>query len=837
MEMTSSLISITKGGTFYVLSTDAAQVKLYFLTDEIIRIRASFDGQFNEESYVLMTTAWEDRLDPLFKGERTRIEPVNPQVSESEEEIVFSTAALRLSVKRDPFELKLTDTEGVVLYETTGLTAFTKDPNNRRTAYACVKEDDVFYGFGEKTGPLDKNKRSIKERATDCLKYDPQLAETLYKHIPFYIRLDRDSKKAVGVFCHNFYESEFNMGADRSNYWPRYSFFRTDGGDLDLFLIGGGSIARVIDNYTLLTGRPALLPKRALGYQGSSMYYSELPADCDEALIRFVDTVRAEGIPIDGVHLSSGYTVKGDKRYVFTWNDKKFDDPKGYFKFMNELGAENVPNVKPGILADHPMINLFDEKDVFVKDSKEPSKAAACRWWGGEGRYFDFTNPKARELWKGLLKENLIELGTNSIWNDNCEYDGLLDKDARVDFDGATGTIAEFKPIMANLMSKLSNEAVEENNPNARPYSVCRAGTAGIQKYAQTWAGDNYSSWEVLKSNVATILGMGLSGQPNEGADIGGFAGPAPGKELFIRWVQQGVFQPRFSIHSASDDNTVTEPWMYPEATDLIRGLILFRYRFLPYLYSAEYEASRTGAPIMRPLVYEFQDDENVYNNGEEYLFGRDILVANVLEEGQTLKKVYLPQGTKWYALTDDLREYEGGQTIEIPVDIKSVPLFLRQGGIIPVADNQIMNMASDKVTQVHLYLAPGVDSSFTMYDDDGCSNNYRKGVFKKTHISMHGEAQVDVDFRYEGSYENTVTGMVAEMIGKEKSPLQVEIFSADGKYDVVLDHYFNRNLFDEAECGWYYCLSTRSVLIKYPVPQIDYTVRVCFDTLDLVKM
>ncbi len=837
MEFTERLSQIERTGNFYILHAGEARIKLFFLTDEIIRIRAAFDGDFAEESYVLMTTAWEDRLDPLFEGERTRVEPVSPKVTESEEEVVFATGELTLRVKRDPLEFELVDRDGDVLFWTKGLNAFTKDANNRRSAYFGMKEEDSFYGFGEKTGPLDKNKTFIRERATDCMGYDPQRADTLYKHIPFYIRLDHDNGKAVGVFFHNFYEAEFNLGCEKSNYRPRYGYYRTDGGDLDLFLIGGSRIPRIIDNYTMLTGRPCLLPKRALGYQGSSMYYSELPADCDEELIRFVDTVRAEGIPIDGFHLSSGYTERDGKRYVFTWNEKKFDDPKAYFEFMNEMGAENVPNVKPAVLSDHPMMDVFNKEGVFVRDSKDSSKPCTASWWGGEGYYFDFTNPGARSLWKKLLKENLISLGVNSIWNDNCEYDGIADLDAVADFDGRGGTIGQLKPVMANLMCMLSNEAVRENDTKARPYSVCRAGAAGIQKYAQTWCGDNYTSWETLKGNVATILGMGLSGQPNEGADIGGFAGPAPGKELFIRWVQQGVFQPRFSIHSASSDNTVTEPWMYPEATDLIRGLILFRYRFLPYLYSAEYEASCTGAPIMRPLIFEFQNDDKIYNESEEFMFGRDILVANILEEGQTVKKVYLPKGQKWYALTDDLREYEGGQTVEIPVDIRSVPIFLRQGGIVPVADNQIMSMASDKVTSLHLYLAPGADSSFTLYDDDGCTDDYKEGVFKKTHITMTGDSTVQVDFRYEGNYENTITGMLIEMITKEQGPVQVEAVSSDGKETALLKQFFNRTLFDEAAAGWYYCLSTRSVLIKYPVPQKDYSVRVYLERRDLVGM
>ncbi len=820
----------------FIISTNCADIKLYFLTDEIIRVRASFDRAFPEESYVLMTTAWEDRLDSLFEGERTRISAIRPEVTEQNGQLFFKTKELSLAINRDPFEFTLTDSEGTTLYSTCGLSAFTKDSNQRLTSYTRIKEDDAFYGFGENTGSFDKNKSYVRERATDCMGYDPQKADTLYKHIPFYIRLDRSTHKAVGVFYHNFYESEFNMGAEKSNYWPRYTTFRTDGGDIDMFLIGGNKISKVVDNYTLLTGRPALLPKRALGYQGSSMYYSELEKDCDDELLKFVETVHKEGFPIDGFHLSSGYTSLSGKRYVFCWNKDRFKDPRAFFKGMADWGAKVVPNVKPGVLLTHPLIDEFEEKNVFVADSIDPSQKAIGKWWGGEGVYFDYTKEEARCLWKEYLKKSLIENGTYSIWNDNCEYDGLLDKDAVVSFDGKGGTIGALKPIMANLMCKLSGEAITESDSSKRPYSVCRAGASGIQKYAQTWCGDNYTSWKTLKNNVTTILGMGLSGQPNEGADIGGFAGPAPSEELFVRWVQNGIFQPRFSIHSASTDNTVTEPWMYPDSKDIVREMMLMRYRFIPYLYSLEYKASVSGSPIMRPLVYEFQEDENVYEDGYEFMFGRDILVANVLEEGQEIKDIYLPKGCKWYDAEDEFREYEGGQLIQKFVSLDSVPMFVREGAIIPMAGDQPMNLEKDPVRSLRLILAPGQDSEFLLYDDDGTSNDYKSGVFHKTHISKHGNDVVDVDFAFEGNYEDRIDNICVEMIKKEKAPLKVCLVSGDGK-ELVLEHFFNRDLLEQAQTGWYYNMSGRFVVVRYETPRKDYTLRVSFEEFDVVGM
>ena len=814
----------------FLFHTNCADIKVCFVTDEIVRVRVAFDRELAEESYILSTTAWEDRLDGLFAAERTRVQPVTPDVTVTDAAITFETAAVRLVAERDPLCFKLYDKEGTLLHSDLAGAPYILDSNRRVTHYSAMAEEDCFYGFGEKTGLLNKNKRFLRERATDAMGYDAEKMDTLYKHIPFYIQLSRATRKAVGVFYNNFYESVFNMGCEKSNYWSRYSYWQADGGDIDLFLIAGGSIRRVVDNYTLLTGRPALLPKRALGYQGSSMYYPELEKDSDDAVLNFIDTIKEEGFPIDGFHLSSGYASQNGKRCFFTWNTDRFKDPRAYFAAMNEKGAQNVPNVKPGILLCHPRFDEFNARNVFVRDAEQDTYAVG-KWWGGDGAFWDYTSPDGRRAWKKFLTEAIIDVGTDSIWDDNCEYDSLQDKDARCCFDGKGGTIAQLKPIMSTLMCKMSAEAVVDHNPKARPYIVCRSGSAGIQKYAQTWCGDNYTSWKTLRYNIPIITGMGLSGQPNEGADIGGFYGPAPEEELFVRWVQNGIFQARFSIHSASNDNTVTEPWMYRGSAGLIRDAILLRYRFTPYLYSAEYEASQTGAPIMRPLVYEFQDDPAVYDESFEFMFGRDILVANVLEPGAKTWKVYLPAGSKWYDWGNNYACYEGGQTIEIPVEISTIPLFLREGAIVPKAANQLMSMANDHMTSLHLTLVPGADSTYTLYDDDGVTNDFKDGVCRKTRITMTGSSVVKVAFAAEGSYTDFVEDVTVEMVRKDRSPFWVAL---DGR---KLEHYLNRRKFDAAAEGWYYSQTKRAVLVKYANPRKDATLTVSFEDFDLIGM
>ncbi len=830
MKIVSRVTETEEKNGMFLIHTNCADIGVWFLTDEIVRLRASFGGKMEEESYVLSATAWEDRLDFLFEEERVRFSTIRARISEDEKCLCISTDAIRLEIDKKPICIRLYDRDGSELYSSLEGNPYTLDSNNRITHYSRMAEEDCFYGFGEKTGNLNKNKEFLRERATDAMGYDPVKMDTLYKHIPFYIHLHRDTQKAVGLFYHNFYESVFNMGKEKSNYWPRYTYWQADGGDADLFLIGGNTIKRILDNYTFLTGRPALLPKRALGYQGSSMYYAELEKDSDDAVLEFVDTVREEGIPIDGFHLSSGYTSQQNLRCVFTWNQQRFKDPEAFAAAMNGKGAQIVPNVKPGVLLLHPRFKEFEQKRVFVKDSEKDTYGVG-KWWGGDGAFWDFTKDSARREWKNCLIENVISTGTDSVWNDNCEYDSLLDKDCRVDFDGKGGTLAQLKPLMSTLMCKIGAEAVREHNDWARPYIVCRSGSAGIQKYAQTWCGDNYTSWESLKYNVPIITGMGLSGQPNEGADIGGFAGPAPDGELFLRWVQNGIFQPRFSIHSASNDNTVTEPWMFREYADYIKDAILLRYRMTPYLYSAEYEASRTGAPIMRALVYEFQNDPNVWNESFDFMFGRDILVANVLEKGAKTRKVYLPKGCKWYDANDNYACYEGGQTIEVDAAPGIIPMFLRQGAIVPVAENRIMSMEKDPVTALGLTLVPGEDREFLLYDDDGVSNDFKKGDYRKTRICMTGDRVVKIHFRSEGNYRDWVEKVYLEMIYKDRSPFFVLLG------DEKLEHFLNRRKYDAAEKGWYYSQTNRSVQIKYPNPRKETTLTVSFEDFDLIGM
>lgn len=833
MKITNRVESIKQENTYIGIKTNCVDVRIYFLTDYIIRIRAGFDGDFEEASYSLMMTGWKDRLDALWGEKRTHVTPVIPSMEENDTKIVLKGAKLEVVIEKNPFVIRIFDKEGTILHADVPELAYQEDSNRRRIHTSELFEGDHFYGFGEKSGKFNKAEKYMSMSPGDALGYNPKETDSLYKHIPFYVKLNDKTHKAVGYFYHNTYECDFNMGRRVSNYWGRHTSYRVDGGDIDLFFIHGPKVLDVVKRYTDLTGKSAMMPKHALGYLGSSMYYAELPKDSDDAILEFIDTAREEDIPISGFQLSSGYTaqktVEGSKRCVFTWNDHRFKDPKNFFAQMRQKGIVVSPNVKPGILLVHPDIDKFIDADILVKNSESDGPCVGT-WWGGKGVFADFTNPKTREFWKAQLKEHVLDYGTDSVWNDNCEYDSIVDKDAGCDFDGKTGTIGQLKSVMANIMCHITEEAIAETTPDNRPFIVCRAGHAGIQQYAQTWAGDNRTSWDTLKYNIATMLGMSLCGVSNYGCDIGGFFGNAPEPELLVRWVQNGIFHPRFSIHSVNADITVTEPWMYPEYTDKIRDAIKLRYQMMPYFYSLMYQAHIDGVSILQPLCSIYQQDSACYDEAENFMVGKSLFVANVLDEGVKTKRIYLPEGDTFYDFYT--REaYEGGQTIEIPVTLDSIPIYLPSGAILPMTNTVCHNLLEDKAHDLHLICVADKDNSFNLYEDDGKTNDYRDGAYCKTKICMSTESSIKISFASEGAYPTDIETVLLDVVYPKNAPLAVIV---DGE---LLPQMLYDKKFKQSDKGWYYNISTKSIEIKYDNPKKNYVVEILTNAMDLIGM
>lgn len=425
-----------------------------------------------------------------------------------------------------------------------------------------------------------------------------------------------------------------------------------------------------------------------------------------------------------------------------------------------------------------------------------------------------------------------MKKGSKTVWNDNCEYDGIEDRNAFCEFEGMGGTMAELKIIHSNMMAYTAKEALAEVYPEERPYIINRAGFAGIQRYAQVWDGDNLTDWRTVKFNIATIMGMGMSGIANTGCDIGGFAGPAPEAELLLRWIQNGIFQPRFCINSANSDNTVTQPFMYEETLPYVQAAYAQRYRMIPYLYSLMREAHENGMPVMRPLFLEFPEDKNCYTDEHlTFLFGPSVLVANVVEKGAKTRKIYLPKGAVWYDMNDHFKAYEGGQTIEIPVNLASVPMFFRDCGVY-VTSEDVTQIKRDTLKTLNFLISCENDVTFTYYDDDGWSKKFEDGEYASTKIEVKAGDRKTITFTKNGSYEETWDNLELNLVSKEKGAYWVTV---EGE---KIARFLTKESFEEAESGWYYDMSDRIIRMKCSKPDKDsFTIVISCEKFDLIGM
>lgn len=594
--------------------------------------------------------------------------------------------------------------------------------------YLQRNPDEMYFGLGERAGEANRLGQNYRMCNLDPMGYSARSTDPLYKHIPFYITWRRQAGHAFGLFYDTLADCSFDMGRELDNYHGHYRYFRADHGDLDLYFIAGPLPADVTRRFTWLTGRPAFLPKWSLGYSGSTMTYTDAP-DAQVRMNEFLDGCRENDILCDSFHLSSGYTSIGDKRYVFNWNRDKFPDPAAFVRHYLDHGVRLCANIKPALLRDHPRFQEAADAGLLVQEPD--GSPLAVQFWDETGAYLDFTNPATIDWWKARVKDALLDYGVASTWNDNNEFEIWSDK-ARVNGFGKPFAAREARPLHTMLMIRSSKEAQIEANPGERPYLVSRSGATGMQRYVQTWSGDNYTSWETLRYNVKMAMGLALSGVSNTGHDIGGFSGPAPEPELFLRWIQHGIFLPRFSIHSWNDDRSVNEPWMYPEHTPVVRDLIRLRYRLMPYLYDLMWRSHSRYEPMIRPTLHDFPHDARCFEENDDMLLGRNLLVASVVDAGRSERRVWLPAGAGWYDFWTGAL-HAGGQEIVLPAtDMRCPPLLARAGSVIPLnLAEQHFATPADKRGFAIFPLAGQGEFSDEIFEDDGHSSEGRRGSWQ----------------------------------------------------------------------------------------------------------
>ncbi len=600
--------------------------------------------------------------------------------------------------------------------------------------YLARDRTEMYFGLGERSGDIDRAGRRFRMCNIDAMGYSARTSDPLYKHIPFYITWKRGAGAsacqpglAFGLFYDTMADCTFDFGCELDNYHGLYRYFSADHGDLDYYFLAGPAVASVSRRFTWLTGRPAFMPRWALGYSGSTMSYTDAP-DAQKRMGEFLEHCARHRIPCSSFHLSSGYTSIGGKRCVFTWNREKFPDPAAFVRSYLDAGVHLCPNIKPCLLRGHPAFEEARQKGLFLKD--ESGEPAWVQFWDEVGAYLDFTNPHTIQWWKAKVKSALLDYGISATWNDNNEFEVWSPRVFAHGF-GRPSPAREIRAVQPLLMMRASRDAQREHHPGRRPFLVTRSGMAGMQRYAQTWSGDNFTSWETLKYNIKMGLGLALSGVSNTGHDVGGFAGPRPDPELFVRWVQAGIFMPRFSIHSWNDDGTANEPWMYPEVTSRIKQLIDLRTWLTPYLYLLLWRYRTEYEPVIRPAFYDFPGDPQCYLENDDMMLGPSLLVAAVVEPGAQTRAVYLPRGAAWFDVWSGAR-WEGGQSVELPAPWDWPVLLARAGSVIPVSAGGLRGFL--------LFPLLEGETCGQSYEDDGESEAYREDGFGSWHVGVNGD-------------------------------------------------------------------------------------------------
>lgn len=625
--------------------------------------------------------------------------------------------------------------------------------DHRNQHYLSRTGGGHIYGLGEKAGPLERSGRRFEMRNLDALGYDAQSTDPLYKHIPFTLT-DLGPFGAYGLFYDTLAPCWFDLGNEKDNYHQPFRAFRASDGDLDYYFSWGPTALSVVKRHHWLTGGTAFMPRWGFGYSGSTMAYTDSD-NAQERLQGFLARLKQEDMPCDSFQLSSGYTAIDGKRYVFHWNTQRFPDVEAFTQAYADAGIHLVANIKPVLLQDHPLYDDVAQKGLFIRDS-ETGAPEHSPFWDGTGSHLDFTNPATISWWQANLKDKLFDKGIHCTWNDNNEYE-VWDDEAVCDGFGAPLPVNLIRPLHSQLMTRASFEAQRKAQPGKRPYLISRCAAPGTQRYAQTWTGDNFTNWETLRWNIPMGLGLSLSGFYNIGHDVGGFAGPRPEPELFLRWVQNGIFHPRFTIHSWNDDGTANEPWMYPEITSHVRAALKLRARLIPYLYTQLYRAVTEGEPILRPLFLDHPDDPACRETEFDFLLGRDLLVATVVEKGATSRRVTLPATSEgWWAFDGSLWS-AGGTTLDVPVGPETIPLFVRGGTVLPFGGASARSdAASDTERTWRLYPQPeGTAPRRSLgYDDDGTSTTALDGNHCLTRFDLaRTDGRVSLSWQRSGTW------------------------------------------------------------------------------------
>jgi alpha-glucosidase len=756
------------------LQTTQATVEVRALAPDLFRVGMFEAGQpVDYRSDAVATTDW----------------PPHPVELVAEAETVrVGTTELAAQIRLEPLRVGFVDAQGRIIADDDpilGMGFAPLAPPEARLidplgAPARIYKRHIsntrYFGCGERTGGLDKTGSRQVFWNTDPPREHTASLNNLYTSVPFVLALHEG--QMWGMFVDSGHRIEFDLAREE----PTRCGFGVDGGPLVYYVFGGPTPSAVLERYTQLTGRTPMPPRWALGNHQSRWGYKT----ADE-ILSVARNFRERGLPLDALYLDIDY-MRGYR--VFTWDPDRFPEPRRLVQELARLGIRLVTIVDPGVKVDedYSVYRSGREQDLFCKTFTGDEYRNVV--WPGMCAFPDFTNPVTRAWWAEQHRE-LLDVGVAGIWCDMNEPSafvpspGTLPMDATHHGDGRAKLHAEVHNLYGQLMARSANEAMRSLTPDRRPMVISRSGFAGLQRYALHWTGDNSSWWEHLWMSMPQLQNLGLSGYAWVGVDVGGFSGDATG-ELLTRWTEFGIFQPFCRNHSAWDTHP-QEPWAFGEPFEsAIRELLLLRQRLMPYLYTLFEEAHRTGSPILRPLLFEWPDDEETYARDDQFMLGRALLVAPIARPGTTYRHVYVPHGT-WVQL------WSGARIIGPTHALAHAPLgrpavYVRANTPVPMWPAMLheRQRPADPLTWL-ICLADAEPGHFEVFEDAGEGFGFERGEVSRTRVTCHVTAEsieVRIGARV-GAFEPTRRSVELELRGV----LAPESVVIDGSASTAWEH------------------------------------------------
>ena len=691
-----------------------AKVNLRFCSPSIVRIEYAFDGQFIGQA-------------PTPAVISDDIADVSILLEQDGSAYDIHTGALRLVVEPDPFCIKVYDN-----YQTMLVSDVPGGYRKEADRIICTKNfarNESIFGLGEKGGLLERRGGVYTMWNSDkpcyCIDEDP-----LYKSIPFFL-----SSRRYGIFFDNSWRTTFDFSR-RDSYT-----FEADGGAMVYYIIAGEDYKDILRQYICLTGNPVMPPVWALGFSQCRGLYT-WQKQALEVAWRF----RSLEIPCDVIYQDIGWT---QNLQDFAWRKDHYSSPRAMLDTLHSLGFHMVVSQDPVISQKNAaQWRQADSLGLLAKDSRTGASYDMPWPWGGRCGVVDFTNPDAAKWW-GDWQQKPIDDGVDGFWTDMGEpaWSNEEEKD-RLYMQHYAGPHAAIHNVYGLYWDRVVTEEFNRRNPDRRLFQMTRAAFSGMQRYCFSWTGDSgdarrmSDSWEQFAYQIPMMLSAGLGGVPFITGDITGYCGAIEDysevSELYVRWMQFGLFTPLSRAHHEGD--TAVEPWMFsPEAMAAAKKAIELKYTLLPYIYTCAREAYDTGVPIMRAMFLEFPEDRECRRTDMQFMFGPSLLVAPVVEKGARTRELYLPKG-RWYDWYDGT-VYEGGRYVTVPAPLDKTPLFVKEGCMVPTGP-VVQNTAEAKGAPlvIRCYPKDGETVSCTLYEDDGISLGYARGEFARTTFSCTKE-------------------------------------------------------------------------------------------------